>query len=113
MAQKLLDAESIDIQVNMNNGMWSCDFVPEHVCGAHIARTFKKKDTEYLRYYHPISLLNVIYKKYAAAIQKDWKTRSTLSFKTLYMASESTDRQHKRYTSAEGCWIVDKLDINI
>ena len=68
-AFKEMDDENLETVRNLLNTWWREDAVPETVLQARVVLIYKKGDTSNMENYRPISLLNSIYKIYAAIVQ--------------------------------------------
>ena len=66
----MLDDENIGQVCAMLNEFWSQGFFPEDKLNAYIASICKKGDPKKQENYRPISLLNTIYKIYAALLKR-------------------------------------------
>ena len=66
---KLLDDENLKWLTDILNQMWVRGDCPNSVLKAYVASIYKKGDPKKQSNYHPISLLNSIYKMYAALLK--------------------------------------------
>ena len=67
---KLMDDKNIGFVFSLLNFCWRNETAPEELVQANVASIFKKGDVDLPSNYRPISFLNIIYKLYAANIQK-------------------------------------------
>ena len=72
---KWLDEPNLEILRKLLNECWRLEEVPDIFTYANVASLFKKGDTKNPASYRPISLLNTIYKFYAAIIQRRLASR--------------------------------------
>ena len=66
---KLLDDENLQWVLDICNSWWDESDFPNHLLRALIASIFKKGDPKKQQNYRPISLLNIVYKIYAALLR--------------------------------------------
>jgi len=67
---KFLDRENRLSLLKLLNQWWSCESIPDEHLLAQVVSIFKKGNTDQISNYRPISLLNIIYKLFAAILQK-------------------------------------------
>ena len=65
-----LDDENLKYIVQIMNQWWQDEKVPQQLLQARVVSLYKKGDTSKMENYRPISLLNSMYKIYAAIIQE-------------------------------------------
>ena len=66
---KTLNEENLKTILQLINTWWTTQATPEELTQAEVVSLYKKGDTANLENYRPISLLNTIYKIYAALIK--------------------------------------------
>ena len=67
---KEMDDQCLKLIVNLLNSWWKEKEIPEDMLQARVVLIYKKGDTGKFENYRPITLLNTLYKIYAAIIQK-------------------------------------------
>ena len=67
---KFLNPQNRTCVLNVINEWWSSETLPAEQLRARVVTIFKKGDTQNIANYRPVSLLNAIYKLYAAMIRK-------------------------------------------
>ena len=67
---KLMNDENLEVLVDIINEWWNQSTFPENLLNALVASLYKKGDPKQQKNYRPISLLNSIYKIYAAVLKK-------------------------------------------
>ena len=65
-----MDDGSLEHVLGILNSWWKTEEIPTEALRARVVSIYKKGDTSKMENYRPISLLNSIYKIYAAIIQR-------------------------------------------
>ena len=84
---KEMNDECIEEITKLLNLWWEKEDIPEETLRARVVLIYKKGDSGKYENYRPISLLNSIYKIYAAIIQKkiSKNARRTLNKNTIWI----------------------------
>ena len=96
---KWLDDENLELVRAILNQWWRGETIPHEVLQARVASIYKKGDPRNPGNYRPISLLNSIYKIYAALLQ----TRISATLDTLIQKTQFGFRKGKSTTNALIC----------
>ena len=94
---KELDGESMQINAKKIEVWWERDHIDQKYLRPTVWFIYKKGNTSMLENYRPISLLNCLYKIFAAIVQKRMAAQIDEYLQRTHLVSEKTEAQQMQY----------------